>query len=135
MPRSGRSVAVIVGAVVLLALALVYAAIAALFGALLSTSGLLLVRIGDDMRFYPDFSLNGLLVFTPLCLLSAYGGLASIRRWTGWAPVAQAAGWATVALSIHELWTFLDMIAPGLPHPPFAIGVIMPTYVAIAGAA
>jgi hypothetical protein len=24
------------------------------------------------------------------------------------------------------------MIAPGLPHPPFAIGVIMPTYIAIA---
>jgi hypothetical protein len=95
-------------------LALVYAAIAALFGFLFSAfpstitpvsemsakldfRGGTIVHIGE-MRLYSEFSLNGLLVFTPLCLLSAYGGLASIRRWSGWAPVAQAAGWATVAL-------------------------------------
>jgi hypothetical protein len=65
IPRPGRSVAVIIGAVVLLVLALVYAAIAALFGALFWSSARLIVRVGDDMRFYPDFSLNGLLVFAP----------------------------------------------------------------------
>ena len=132
IPSAGRSVAVMLGAVVLLALALVYAAIAALFGSLFWSSGRFIVRVGDDLRFYPDFSLNGLLVFAPLCLLSAYGGLASIRRWSGWVSVAQAAGWGTVALSIYGLWTFLILISPGVPYPPFAIGVVMPIHVAMA---
>ncbi len=127
-----RSVTVVVGAAVLLALALVYAAFAALFGTLFWSSGRFIVRVGEDLRFYPDFSLTGLLVFAMLCLLSAYGGLAAIRRWSCWAPVAQAAGWGTVALSIYGLWMFLNMIAAGLPYPPLALGVVMPTYVAIA---
>ena len=80
---------------------------------------------------YSDFGLNGPLVFGLLCLLSGYGGVASIWRWPGWRPVAQAAGWATVGLSVYGIWMFLNIIVIGLPYPPFAIGINMPFYVSI----
>jgi hypothetical protein len=146
--RGGRSIAIIIGAAALLILVVVYAAIAALFGFLLLASTLTMDRVGEtsmnldfrgativhigEIRLSSEFSLIGLLIFGLLCLLSAYGGLASIWRWPRSVWVARAAGWATVALGIYGGWTFLIMIAPGLPHPPFAIGVMMPIHVAIA---
>ena len=129
-PRSGRSIAVILGAVVLLALALIYAAIAALFGTLLWRLTHTIIVIGD-IRLYSDFAVNGLLVLGLLCLLSGYGGLASIWRWPRWQPVAQAAAWATIGLGIYGIWVFLNMILPGLPHPPFAIGINIPFNVSV----
>jgi hypothetical protein len=132
IPRASRSIAVIVGAVVLLALALVYAAIAALFGILLSRPTHMIVRIGDT-NLYSDFAVSGVLVFGLLCLLSGYGGLAAIRRWSHGMPVAHAAAWATIGLGIYGIWVFLSamIMVPGLPRPPFAIGINMPFEVSV----
>lgn len=129
-PRARLSTAIILGAAVLLILALIYGATVALFGILLSrpTHGAVLI---GDIRLSSNFGFNGPLVFGLLCLLSGYGGLASIWRWPRWMAVAQAAGWATIGLSVYGIWTFLNIIAPGLPYPPFAIGIYMPFYVSL----
>jgi hypothetical protein len=146
IPRDGRSTAVILGIVALLALAIIYAAIAVLFGSLFSTfpptrigetslnldlRGATVLQIGE-MRLNSEFSLNGLLIFGLLCLLSAYGGLAAIWRWPRWTSVARAAGCATILLSIYGIWTFLTMVAPGPPFPFPVIGIQMPIHVSLA---
>ena len=150
LSRSGRSIAVILGIVVLLTSAVVYAAIAALFGLLLSLStgpgttiavlrgppildfrGGTVASIGD-MRLTSEFSLHGLLIFGLLCLLSAYGGLASIWRWPRWLSVARAAGWATLSLSLYGISTYLTLVSPAGPlwFPP--VGIMMPIDLSLA---
>jgi hypothetical protein len=128
--RARRSI-VIVAAVVLLALALVYAGMTALFAFLLSQPKNVIIRIGE-VRLYSEFGAYGLVIFGLLCLLSAYAGLATIRRWPHWACIGQAAGWATIGLSVYGIWLFLNLIMPGLPYFPVHVGINMPVGVALA---
>jgi hypothetical protein len=128
--RADRSIAII-AAVVLIGLALVYAGMTALFAFLLSQPRNTIFRIGET-RLYSEFGAYGLVIFGLLCLLSAYAGLATIRRWPHWASIGQAAGWATIGLCVYGIWIFLNLIMPGLPYFPIPLGINLPVDVALA---
>ena len=125
---------VVIAAVTLLVLALVHAGIVALFAVPLWQSRNLIIRIGE-FRVYSEFAHYGIPIFAVLCLLCAYAGLAAMLPWKTWAIGGAIAGWSTIALFVYGFWTFLNLLAPGLPYFPIPVGVHMPMQVALAAGA
>jgi len=132
---SGRhwSIARVAASMLLLVLALAYAGITALFVLLLSSPWGTALRIGDDIVvLHSEFASTGTAVFSALCLLSGYAGLATLTAWRGARLVALAAGWATIALGAYGLWLYANMLTAGLPFLPFSIGMQSPPSVSLA---
>jgi hypothetical protein len=131
---SGRhwSIARLAASVLLLVLALAYAGITALFVLLLSSPWGTSLRIGDDIVLHSEFASTGTAIFSALCLLAGYAGLATLIAWRGARLVTLAASWATIALGLHGLWLYANMLTAGLPFLPFSIGMQSPPSVSLA---
>src|SRR5262249_23237757 len=112
--KSGRSAAVIVAAILLLAITLIDGGLAALFGAMLARQMRGIVWVGN-VRLYSDFAIEGLLTFGLLLPPSLYGGLGAFWRWRGWRFAALLAGWGLLGLSIYGIWMDLRIYVPTIP--------------------